>query len=67
LALGIAHQLLAGGVYAGSDAVDWNAALSAYTAGNVAAKTGVSAETITRLASEFGHAEPALAIGGGPA
>ena len=68
LALGIAHQLLADGVYAGgSDAVDWNAALSAYTADNVAAKTGVSAETITRLASEFGHAEPGLAIGGGPA
>ncbi len=67
LALGIAQQILAGGDYQGSDADDWNAALSTYSAEYVADKTGVPAETIARIASEFAHAEPGLAIGGGAA
>ncbi|MCH7981206.1 MAG: molybdopterin-dependent oxidoreductase [Proteobacteria bacterium] len=65
LALGLAHQILAGGAYTGSDFDDWNAALAGYSAESVAERTGVAAKTIVRLASEFMKAEPGLAIGGG--
>jgi len=67
LALGIAHQILAGGNYEGVDADDWRAALDAYSSGRVAEQTGVATETIARLSDEFAHAESALAIGGGAA
>lgn len=67
LALGIAHQILAAGGYSGNDADDWIAALLDYSPEKVAAQTGVPAETITRIAREFAHAEPGLAIGGGGA
>ena len=67
LALGIAHRLLAGGVYDGDDAVDWSTALNSYSPDYVAEKTGVPSNTITRLAREFSGAERALAVGGGAA
>tara|TARA_B110000116_G_scaffold167454_1_gene144705 strand:- start:571 stop:2850 length:2280 start_codon:yes stop_codon:yes gene_type:complete len=67
LALGIAQQILAGGNYQGTDADDWNAALATYSAAYVEDKTGVPADTVARIASEFSHAEPGLAIGGGAA
>jgi len=67
LALGLAHRIVAGGGYAGDDADDWSAALAAYSPTRVAEKTGVSTDTITRIAEEFAHAEPGLAIGGGAA
>ncbi len=67
LALGIAHRLLAAGVYAGEDAADWRRALAAYSTNRVADQTGVPSDTITRLADEFARASPALAIGGGAA
>lgn len=67
LALGVAHQLVAGGNYAGTDLDAWTNALAPYSAGNVAAQTGLSAETVTRLGDEFAQADSALAIGGGAA
>jgi len=66
LALGIANRIVEGG-YTGGDAEDWSAALTAYSLTRVAEQTGVPAETIARLAEEFTHAEPGLAIGGGAA
>ena len=67
LALGIAHHIVADGRYDGDDAGKWRAALADWSSDRVAALTGVSGETISRLAREFAHAEPALAIGGGAA
>jgi anaerobic selenocysteine-containing dehydrogenase len=67
LALGIAHQILATGSYAADDADDWIAALADYSSDSVSERTGVPAETVARLAKEFLHAEPGLAIGGGGA
>ena len=67
LALGIAQQILATGSYVADDADDWHAALADYSSDAVSERTGVPAETIARLAKEFLHAEPGLAIGGGGA
>lgn len=67
LALGIAHQIVGSGGYSGDDADDWSAALSGYSSGHVAKITGVAKETIIRLADEFVHTQPGLAIGGGAA
>jgi len=67
LALGLAHKLLADGVYDAADAADWDAALEIYSADYVAAKTGLPSDTINHLASAFSGAERALAIGGGAA
>jgi molybdopterin-containing oxidoreductase family iron-sulfur binding subunit len=41
--------------------------LDAYAPDRVAGATGVSAETITRLAHEFAEASPSIALPGGPA
>jgi anaerobic selenocysteine-containing dehydrogenase len=65
LALGVAHQLVAGGNYAGVDLAAWTSALAPYSAASVAAQTGVSADTVTRLGAEFAAADSPLAIGGG--
>jgi len=65
LALGVAHQLVAGGNYAGEDLAAWTSALAPYSAASVAAQTGVSADTVTRLGAEFAAADSPLAIGGG--
>ncbi len=67
LALGVAHQLVAGGNYAGEDLAAWTSGLAPYSAASVAAQTGVSADIISRLGDEFAHADSALAIGGGAA
>jgi anaerobic selenocysteine-containing dehydrogenase len=67
LALGIAHQLLAGGAYSGVDSDAWSAALADYTLESVAARTGVPADTIAGISDQFGHADHGLAIGGGAA
>jgi anaerobic selenocysteine-containing dehydrogenase len=67
LALGIAHRILAGGGYQGSDAQDWKSALAPYSVRQVAEQTNVPADTIERLADEFAHADRGLAIGGGAA
>ncbi|MGH8223007.1 MAG: molybdopterin-containing oxidoreductase family protein [Woeseiaceae bacterium] len=67
LALGIAERLVADGAYRGDDRDAWRTALAGYSPRRVAELTGVAAETITRLAREFAHAEPGLAIGGGAA
>jgi anaerobic selenocysteine-containing dehydrogenase len=67
LALGIAHHIVADGRYAGDDADLWRTALAGWSSGRVAGMTGVSEDTILRLAREFAHAEPGLAIGGGAA
>ena len=67
LALGIAHQLLALGVYNGEDASDWRTALDDWSADTVAQKTGLPSSTIKHLASGFAGTERALAIGGGAA
>lgn len=67
LALGIAYGLVADGRYRADDIAAWRSALGGYSPRRVAEATGVPAETVTRLAREFGHAEPALAIGGSAA
>jgi anaerobic selenocysteine-containing dehydrogenase len=67
LALGIAHRVLAGGGYQGSDAQDWKSALAPYSVRQVTERTDVPADTIERLADEFAHADRGLAIGGGAA
>jgi anaerobic selenocysteine-containing dehydrogenase len=65
LALGVAHQLVAGGHYAGVDVAAWTNALAPYSAENVAAQSGLSADTVARLGDEFARADSPLAIGGG--
>jgi anaerobic selenocysteine-containing dehydrogenase len=67
LALGIAARLVADGIYQGADRDTWRAALAGYSAERVAELTAVPAETITRLAREFGRTQPGLAIGGSTA
>ncbi len=67
LALGLAHQLVAGGAYEGPDADAWNATLASYGSARVAAETGVPEDTVKRLADAFAHHHSALAIGGGAA
>jgi anaerobic selenocysteine-containing dehydrogenase len=67
LALSIAHRIVADGRYAGDDADLWRTALADWSSNRVAGLTGVSEETISRLAREFARAEPGLAIGGGAA
>lgn len=67
LALSIAHHIVAEGRYQGDDVDEWRAVLAAWSSDRVADRTGVSEETISRLAREFALAEPGLAIGGGAA
>ncbi|TDJ37782.1 MAG: twin-arginine translocation signal domain-containing protein [Gammaproteobacteria bacterium] len=67
LALAVAHHILSKGYYQGADRADWIAVLAGYTTTEVAAQTGVPAETIVRLADAFAQTQPSLAIGGGSA
>ncbi len=74
LALGIAHVLVRDGLAdpRAAQAVTGGAgagALAAYAPERVAEITGLpgGAETVVRLAREFGQNRPALALGGGPA
>ena len=64
LALAMANRIVGQGAYQGDDADAWAAALAPYSADAVAEQTGVSAETITRLADTFAESGPSLAIGG---
>lgn len=65
LALGIAHALLAGGHYDGSDADDWTAALAPFSPAMVARETDVGEAVIRELARDFGTSNASLAIAGG--
>ena len=67
LALGVAHVLVAEGLYTDDDRDDWRVALQAYTAPRVAAGTDVSEERIAQLAEAFATSDAALAIAGGAA
>jgi len=67
LALGLAHLLLARGHYRGADRPRWQALLGGYDPDTVAARTGVAAERLERLADEFAGRRPALALAGGSA
>ena len=67
LALAMAHSIVEQGLYAGADAGDWKQALGAYSPASVAERSGISADRIVRIATEFAAASPSLAIGGGAA
>ena len=72
LALGIAHVIMRDQlrIPAGGRAVTWiagwNAGLAEYAPEEVAAITGVAAARVERLAREFAHRGPSVAIVGGP-
>ncbi|HUO82663.1 MAG TPA: molybdopterin-dependent oxidoreductase [Gammaproteobacteria bacterium] len=67
LALGLAHHIVAEGLYEGDDRDDWMSALAAYSTARVAEQTDVPTNTIARLAKAFARNQPSLAIGGGAA
>ncbi|MCZ6717157.1 MAG: molybdopterin-dependent oxidoreductase [Gammaproteobacteria bacterium] len=67
LALAMAHSIVEQGLYSGGDAGDWKQALGAYSPASVAERSGISADRIVRIATEFASASPSLAIGGGAA
>ncbi len=67
LALGLANHIVDSGGYQGSDRDAWATALAPYSAAAVAEQTGISAETVIRLADTFTDTQPSLAIGGGAA
>ena len=67
LALGMAHHIVAEGIYSGPDRDAWAETLAAYSPATAAEQTGVAEATITRLADTFAHTRPSLAIGGGAA
>ncbi len=67
LALAMAHSIVKQGLYAGTDAGDWKQALGAFSPAAVAEQSGIPAERIVRIATEFASASPSLAIGGGTA
>ena len=67
LALGLAHRIVSEGHYRGADKDGWASVLSRYPTERVASETGVSADTIARLADDFARTRPSLAIGGGAA
>ncbi len=62
LALAMAHVLLG---ERGEDRVGLASALATFTPAMAAQETGLSAETIERLAREFAAASPSLAVAGG--
>jgi anaerobic selenocysteine-containing dehydrogenase len=64
LALGLAHHIVASGLYRGSDADEWRQVLAGYAVEKVAAQTDVSADTLEHLAESFVKKGPSLAIGG---
>ncbi|HBP13849.1 MAG TPA: nitrate reductase [Gammaproteobacteria bacterium] len=64
LALGLAHHIVASGLYRGSDADEWRQVLAGYELEKVAAQTDVSADTLEHLAESFVNKGPSLAIGG---
>ena len=67
MALSIAHQIVAAGVYTGEDRDVWIAALADYAPEQIAEQTGVDVNTIKRLAEDFAGTGRSLAIGGGAA
>ncbi len=67
LALGLAQHILASGAYAGEDLDSWTTALEPYSIEAVAEQTGLTEDTIGRLAQNFMYSEASLAIGGGAA
>ncbi len=67
LALAMAHVIVEQGSYSGTDAGAWKQALSAFSPASVAERSGIAADRIERIATEFASARPSLAIGGGAA
>ena len=67
LALAMAFVIVERGMYSDADAGDWRQALSAYSPASVAERSGIAADRIERIATEFASASPSLAIGGGAA
>lgn len=72
LALGIAHELMAGNLRpaagagrAGAVIAGWAAGLAEYTPDAVEKITGVPARRVTEIAHEFAERQPAVAIVGG--
>jgi anaerobic selenocysteine-containing dehydrogenase/Fe-S-cluster-containing dehydrogenase component len=65
LALAMAHVILAEGSRVPSGAAALRGTLAAWSPEAAAEATGLSAELITRMAREFGTAEPSLAVAGG--
>ncbi len=73
LALGIAHLVMAAGLFpaaaagrAGALIDGWSAGLANYAPEEVERITGVAADRVQRLARQFGDTRPAVAMVGGP-
>ena len=73
LALGIAHLVMAAGLFpaaaagrAGALIDGWDSGLASYAPEEVERITGVAADSVERLARQFGDTRPAVAIVGGP-
>jgi anaerobic selenocysteine-containing dehydrogenase len=64
LALAMAHVIVNEGLYKGPDKAQWKTLLKAYSPKKVSTLAEVDEAVITRLAKEFAHAHPSLAIGG---
>ena len=69
LALSIAHVIIKDGLAdpAAAQALTGGSNLEEFAPESVAAKTGVSAETIEQIAHDFASHKPAIALGGGSA
>jgi len=67
VALGVLHELLGQGATSAAGGVDLNAVrgfVAGYDPASVAARSGVPAETITRIAKRFAQAPSAVALAG---
>lgn len=64
LALAMAHVIINGGYYKGTDVSTWKTLLNGYNPKEVAAITDVSEERIYEIAKAFVQTRPSLAIGG---
>lgn len=67
LALGLAHHIVINGFYQGEDRDSWLESLNPFSTERVAALTGVSEATLSRLGHTFATSGHSLAIGGGNA
>ena len=67
IALAIANYIVNEGGYQGDDRDAWVLALQPYSPASVSQETGLSSETILRIAESFAGSQSSLAIGGGSA
>ena len=65
LALGLSHIIVNEGLYKGDDLDAWVETLGDYQPQLISRITGVAEDKIKKIAQEFAHANPGLAIGGG--